>query len=492
MPSPPPSDMVGRRNEWSRLSEFATSGADHPTLGIAWGRRRVGKSFLLQALARTVGGFYYEATRGSEAEALRDLGAGLGAFQGAAGPLALSDWGSALEALLGLGRKKEVLVVLDEFPYLLEHSPSLDSLLQRALGPGARKSSPGRARLILCGSAMTFMRNLLGGTAPLRGRAGLDLRVSPFHFRLARELHGVEDLTAALRTFAVIGGVAAYAREMVDGDLPSGTADFHRWVCRRVLSPSAPLFHEVGLLLAEDPSTSKARKINLYHATLAGIATGHHAHAKLAGYVKIPGASLAPIVEALVSSEFVEKIEDPIRDNRPTYHPADPLIRFHYAILRRNQSRLARHDADTRALWRQILPTFESQILGPSFEAMARYWTAHFAAPETLGAPPDQVGPTTVILGDGTHRQIDVLAARGQPADPQDRDVLALGEAKAGEVMGRGHLARLEEARTALGPRAREARLLLFGAGFSPSLLAEAARRPDLEIVDLERLYHGS
>jgi len=382
--------------------------------------------------------------------------------------------------------------VLDEFPYLLEHSPSLDSLLQRALGPGARRSSPHRARLLLCGSAMTLMGNLLGGTAPLRGRAGLDLRVSPFHFRVARELHRIEDLATALRTFAVIGGVGAYAREMVDGDLPSGASDFHRWVCRRVLSPSAPLFHEVGLLLAEDPSTSKARKINLYHATLAGIATGHHAHSKLAGYVKIPGASLAPIVDALVSSEFVEKIQDPIRDNRPTYYPSDPLIRFHYAILRRNQSRLTRHDADTRALWRQILPTFESQVLGPSFEGMARYWTAHFAVSETLGALPDQVGPTTVVLGDGTHRQIDVLAVRGQPADPEDRDVLALGEAKAGEVLGRSHLARLEEARTALGPRARDARLLLFGTRFSPGLMGVAARRPDLEIIDLERLYHGS
>jgi uncharacterized protein len=492
MPSSPPADMIGRRNEWSRLSEFATSGAEHPTLGIAWGRRRVGKSFLLQALTRTLPGFYYEATRGSEAEALRDLGTSLGAFRGAAGPIALDDWGGALDALLSLGEEQEVLVVLDEFPYLLEHSPSLDSLLQRALGPAARRSSPGKARLVLCGSAMTLMKNLLGGTAPLRGRAGLDLRICPFHFRLARELHRMEDLATAVRTFAVIGGVGAYAREMVDGDLPSGASDFHRWVCRRVLSPSAPLFHEVGLLLAEDPSTSKARKINLYHATLAGIATGHHAHAKLAGYVKIPGASLAPIVDALVASEFVEKIQDPIRANRPTYHPSDPLIRFHYAILRRNQSRLTRHDSDTRALWRQILPIFESQVLGPSFEGMARYWTAHFAAPETLGALPDQVGPTTVVLGDGTHRQVDVVAVRGQPADPENRGVLALGEANGGELMSRGHLSRLEQARAALGPTAQEARLLLFGTRFSPGLMGVAARRPDLEIIDLERLYHGS
>jgi hypothetical protein len=106
------------------------------------------------------------------------------------------------------------------------------------------------------------------------------------------------DPRTALRTFAIVGGVAAYAREMVDGDLPEGPEDFDRWVCRRVLSPSAPLSTEVGLLLSEDPSTSRARKVNLYHAALVGVATGHHAHGKLTGYVKIPGASLAPIVAA--------------------------------------------------------------------------------------------------------------------------------------------------------------------------------------------------
>jgi len=188
----------------------------------------------------------------------------------------------------------------------------------------------------------------------------------------------------------------------------------------------------------------------------------------------------------------VERIQDPIRENRPTYHPADPLIRFHYAIIRRHQSRLARHDADTRSLWRQIQPTFESQVLGPSFEAVARYWTAHFAGTASLGGAPEQVGSTTVVLPDRTPRQIDVLAVRGGPERPAGREILALGEAKAGETLGRGHLARLEEARGAFGSTARDARLLLFGVRFSRSLGEEAARRSDVELVDLERLYQGS
>jgi len=486
-----PKDMIGRKAEWARLHEFATSKEPAATLGIVWGRRRTGKSFLLEALVDRLGGFYYEAVRGSSAEALRELGARLAAYQQAAAPLSLDNWDAAVTALLNLGRDREIPIVLDEYPYLLEHTPELDSIIQRAFGPRNRLRSSSRTRLVLCGSAMTVMRRILSGSAPLHGRAGLDLRISPFDFRAACELYEMDDRRAALRTFAVIGGVAAYAREMVGGDLPANLADFDRWVCRRVLSPAAPLFNEVGLLLSEDPSTAKARKINLYHAALAGAASGHHTHRGLTSYVKIPGASLAPIIDALTSAELLERIQDPIRENRPTYHPADPLIRFHYAVVRRHGSRLARHDADTRQIWRQIKPSFESQVLGPCFEAAARYWSLHFADPATLGGLPDHVGPTTVASADGSEMELDVVVAAADAEAASERTVLAIGEAKAGERISERHLRRLEAARAALGPRAKAAKLLLFGADFAPKLVADSGKRADVELIDLERVYGG-
>lgn len=318
----------------------------------------------------------------------------------------------------------------------------------------------------------------------------MDLRVSAFDFRVARELHGNPDPATAFRTYAVIGGVAAYAREMVDGDVPEKAGDFDRWVCRRVLSPAAPLFNEVGLLLSEDPTTTRARKINLYHATLAGIASGHHAHSRLANYVKVSGASLVPIVDGLVSAELVERVLDPIRANRPIYQPADPLIRFHYALIRRHQSRLARHGADTRAIWEQLVPTFDSQVVGPCFEAAARYWTTHFADTATLGGPADHVGPTVIAFPGGNEAQLDVVVA-ADDGDPAERTVLALGEAKVGEEISERQLRRLDQARAALGRRAEGARLLLFGGKFASAVTEAARDRSDVELIDFDRLYGG-
>lgn len=487
-----PAEMIGRTEEWARLQEFCRRGDEEASLGIVWGRRRVGKSFLLQSLVEKTHGFYYEAIRGSRAEALRDLGAYIGQDSQAPAPPAFEDWDSAIGALMAMGRGRERVIVLDEYPYLLEHSPDLDSIIQRNFSPRSKSRTQSKARLILCGSALSVMSRLLSGTAPLRGRAGMDLRVSPFDLRGARELHGIDDLATALRTYAVIGGVAAYAREMTAGDLPSTSDDFDRWVCRRVLSPAAPLFSEIPFLLSEDPATAKARKINLYHAALAGIATGHHAHSKLTKYVKISGASLAPIIEALVSAELVARVDDPIRENRPTYYPADALIRFHYAIIRRYQTQLGRHGADKDAIWNHVRPTFESQVVGPCFEAAARYWTTHFADPETLGGHPDHIGPTVLTLADGSDCQLDVVAAAGDADTASERSIRALGEAKAGRHPSMRDLQRLESARASLGPRASTAKLLLFASGFAQEVHDEANRRDDVELIDLDRLYSGS
>jgi hypothetical protein len=83
---------------------------------------------------------------------------------------------------LQAGRAAPGLLVLDEFPYLAQETPGLPSIVQSLydrLGPGAVAGTTS-LRLILCGSAISVMSDLLSGTRALRGRAALELRVRPF------------------------------------------------------------------------------------------------------------------------------------------------------------------------------------------------------------------------------------------------------------------------------------------------------------------------
>jgi hypothetical protein len=338
-----------------------------------------------------------------------------------------------------------------------------------------------------------MMRNLLSGTAPLRGRSGLDLRISPFDFRVARALHGIDDLLTAVHTYAVIGGVAAYAREMVDYALPRSLDEFNDWIVSRVLAPGRPLLGEMALLLSEDPETAKARKPNLYHATLASVALGHHAWNSITSRVGIGGSSLQGILDTLLASELIARIDDPVRNYRPLYQPLDPFLRFHYAVIRRNP-KLARITTDTREAWHTLIPTFRSLVLGPCFEGMAREWIMYMASETTVGGQPTHIGSTTVpATNTEAEMQIDVIAATDvSGADtPEDREINAVGEAKVGETLTIRHLRRLETARARLGARAAHAKLFLLGSAVEATLRHEAHGRSDVEIVDLERLYTG-
>jgi AAA+ ATPase superfamily predicted ATPase len=161
--------------------------------------------------------------------------------------------------------------VIDEFPYLSKASPSLPSLLQRALDPrGYARQAP--SRLLLCGSAMSVMGRLLAGSAPLRGRASMELIVKPLDYRESARFWGIGDPRLAVLVHSIVGGTPAYRREFVAGDAPTSLEDFDSWVLRRVLNPQVPLFREARYLLAEE---TEIRDVALYHAVLGAIAGGH-------------------------------------------------------------------------------------------------------------------------------------------------------------------------------------------------------------------------
>lgn len=480
-------DPTGSRE---RLQAFIDSAASRSTLGLLYGRRRIGKSTLLVSLVEARQGFYWEATRGEPAVQLARLGAALGAYLGV-GRLSLENWEEAFQRLLGLGASGPLPVVLDEFGYVLEADPTVDSILASLLGPAGRQARPGQARLILCGSAIAMMGALTQGEAALRGRTGVEIVMQPNDYRAAAHALGSgapRDLAA--HVYAVIGGVVGYATDMVDHDLPSHLADFDRWIVERVLSSAATLHHEATTLLAEDPTLSASRTA-MHHSILGAIANGSVTAGSISKLLKRPISNLDPVLKRLIAAGFVVRHDDPIRAQRPTYALADPFLQFHYAILEPHGALL--RERDPREVWEQRLrPTFDARVRGPIFEEQARVWVRRFADPATLGGFPDHVGPSSVVV-DGTERQLDIVVAAGsEGVAPSAREVRALGEAKVGMTVGTGILRRLEKARASLGARATRASLLILAPAFHPDLVAAARAREDVELVDLDRLYEGS
>jgi uncharacterized protein len=486
-----PDDMFDRDVEWMELAAFASDERQGATLGVVSGRRRQGKTFLLRALCEAAGGFYFAADEATDGDSLHQIGAALGAYLRLPSALRFSSWHEVFDALLALGSDHPATVVIDEFPYLARANAALPSILQNAIAPRRAERENSRSRLLLCGSAMTFMGTLLSGNAPLRGRAGLELVVPTLDYHLAAQFWNVTDPTLAIKVHAIAGGTPAYRREFARDDSPADAGDYDSWVQRTVLNPASPLFREARYLLAAE---SELRDMGLYHSVLAAIADGNTTRGGIATYTGRKSGDLAHPLNVLMGCGLIRRQPDAFRDNRATYEIAEPLITFYHAVMRPIWSDLA-HSRSRHRLWERSQPRFTANVLGPHFEQLCRYWTRYFAPEDSAGGFPSRVEPGTVNdPGSKKTYQVDV-AAFGFDAASREA-LLAIGEAKWHETMGMGHLERLRYIRSLLAAQGRHggatARLLCFsGAGFTAELTDEAARSGDIRLLTPADLYAG-
>jgi uncharacterized protein len=486
-----PADIFGREAEWRALSEFATAPGAGVRIGIVRGRRRQGKSFLLRRLVRATGGFYHQALEEEPAQALDRLGAELGRHLGLpSGRVALDDWSEVVRALVGLRTPGGVpiVVVIDEFPYLLEHSPELASVLQLAYDD-ARDHRASPVRLFLCGSALSVMSNLLSAQRPLRGRAALDLVVDTFDYREAARFWGITQPRIAFRVHAVVGGTPGY-RDLLSAPVPRTLRGFDQWLLVGPLDPSSALFREADYLL--DSARALTHRA-LYHSVLAVVAAGNTTQAAIAAQLGREQRAIQHPLRVLEETGFLIRADDMLRQRRPTYRIADPIVRFHQAIIRPDTARFEErrgHEA-----WADATERFSSQILGPHFEELARDYVRRYAKPDTLGGAPTRVG--TAVVNDAAGRsqhQLDVVALHDSPRQRRSR-VLLLGEAKHSTTPRTTRdVVRLERIRDLLARRddldLSQTRLAVFGAGgFDRALRDTAEDRSDLVLIELDELY---
>ena len=271
---------------------------------------------------------------------LASIGSAYAAYAGLGAPVSFGSWEHAVDALLALGeREVPTPVVLDEFPYLAATTPELPSIIQRALSPRGRARRRSRARLVLCGSAFSMMRDLLSGTAALRGRAPREVVLHPFGYRESAEfwtLCGRWELAA--RVHALCGGTPAYL-DYCAGDVPADLADFDEWVVRNLLNPASAFFREGRVLVSEEPDL---RDVSLYFSVLTALASGHTRRSQLAAALGRKEGALAHPLTVLEEARLIAAQQDALRSRRTTYRVAEPMLRFHQLVIAPREARLSR------------------------------------------------------------------------------------------------------------------------------------------------------
>ena len=163
--------LLDRDVELATLEEAWTKASSgKPQLLVVWGRRRVGKTFLLSHFVQRKRAVFFGATQQAEAVELsrlseavaRDLGRRTADLTAGGFP----SWESALRFFVAIAADAPLVVVLDEVPYLARSTRGFASVVQAVWD-----HVPPRTRLlfVLTGSAFGVIESMLGAGGALRG-----------------------------------------------------------------------------------------------------------------------------------------------------------------------------------------------------------------------------------------------------------------------------------------------------------------------------------
>lgn len=260
---------MGRRAELSKLKSLLD--VDSPKLIIIKGRRRIGKSRLLQEFGKQVGKVHIftglAPDQGITAKSQREeFARQLGVEFGVRG-LKTDDWGDLFWHLSQQIQSGRVLVVLDEISWMATDDPKFLPQLKVAWESYFKKNS--KIILALCSSiSMWIDENLLSSTG-FMGRQSLTItlqelplnEVSEFWDSVGSRVSAQEKLL----TLAVTGGIPRYLEE-INPNLPA-----EQNIKNMCFSQEGILFREFNQIFSDLFGSKKS----LYREICECLALGH-------------------------------------------------------------------------------------------------------------------------------------------------------------------------------------------------------------------------
>ena len=277
--------FLNRTRELGYLSERYAAG--RAEIVVLYGRRRVGKSALLFEWSEGKPCIFFFARRADKATLLGEFSRAIRTFStnspGAPeGPSGTPDdftypsWGAAFSALAELAAERRLIVVLDEFPYLVEADPELPTLLQREWDLRLQHT---QIFLVLSGSIQSVIQQqVLDPTAPLYRRHTWPFELKPLTLADLPAFFPRYTAEQLVETFAVLGGMPYY---LVSVDPQVGLLTN---IKRHILAPQGSLFAEVRLQLHEELRGDIEDSL----AILRAIAGGAHRRADIARLAGLP------------------------------------------------------------------------------------------------------------------------------------------------------------------------------------------------------------
>lgn len=354
-------EFLDRQDELARLEEWWASPERMPV--NLYGRRRVGKSWLLRRFAHGKPAVILASERLAPGTQLSRFAALLEPSLGVRPEI--PDLATLFRVAFRLAGKAKALVVIDELPWLLpgagaEIEQALSSI--QAVMEEERDSS--RLKLVLCGSAVSQMQALMAERSPLHGRLRA-LEIRPLQYPQARVFLDTLDPIRRVERFAITGGMPRYLSELGRGDLGSV-------ICSRVLDRDGPLWNEARAVLEQE-----LKQPGVYFSILEQLATGEKEVEEIASSARIENTIVSRYLATLAELRIVRRklpAGAAPSSRRGHWELSDPFMRFWFRFVFAFQAEL---EAGLRPedLWESSVKPALSDHVAPVFEDLCRDWT---------------------------------------------------------------------------------------------------------------------
>lgn len=325
--------FVGRNRELQKLNQMYESGQFE--FAVVYGRRRVGKTTLINEFIKNREAVFYMAVEGNRQENLTGLsGALLNGVDGNQRMKAeFKDYSDVLDYIDELSKNdKRLIMVIDEFPYLAASYPAISSMLQSHIDNCWKDS---KLFLILCGSSMSFMEEqVLGYKSPLYGRRTAQFKIHPFTFFEAEEMLQSFHREERAILYGVTGGIPEYLSRI------NQQMNMDDNIIHLFFEESGRLFEEPSNLLKQE-----LREPMTYHSIISAIAGGASRLNEIATKTGMETSGCSNQLTSLTALGLVKK-EVPVTENssgrKTIYTLNDSMFLFWYRFVRPNLSAITR------------------------------------------------------------------------------------------------------------------------------------------------------
>lgn len=314
--------FVGREYELNVLEKLYNEDAFQ--FVVMYGRRRVGKTRLLSEFCKGKNAIFFVAEEYNDKMALEKFSRKiLEYFHMDEWIQKFDSWEKAFLFLNQKAEKEPLILVIDEFPYIVSANPSIPSLMQNLIDHQLKTS---KLFIVVCGSSMSFMeKEVLSYKSPLYGRRTAQMKIEPFDFFDSIKFFPNYSLEDKVTAYGIVGGIPQYLLKFKD------VFSIEENIKNQILNKSSYLFEEPATLLKQE-----LREPALYNSIIEAIATGSSRLNEIATKVGEDSSKSSNYIKSLIELEILEKqipIGEKENSKKTTYSIKDPLFRFWYRFI---------------------------------------------------------------------------------------------------------------------------------------------------------------